>query len=362
MLRLELSKYDEDELRRLAEQKQRDLDSVAARLIQNELYRSKNRNIVSILKYLSICFVTSIFVLIGMKISSQSVTWLETPFEAHWRAALHWAKEFVFLFAPWPITILIAFWILSRSESAFWLILGVFGHLRKIKLFGTEIEISEQTRRRIRSASTEIDSAIEEYKKRVDEEVNRAVSRHQIEQCLSKYLDESAVRGLLRKKREGYRCTLFVPDPIRYDRLYQLLNYLPSGDGRGRTFSARYGIIGKVWRTDKAMNAGNLFSLREGEVAPSAHEEKIDKVMSDWGMNRREAEKAIKRLSYFCFPLTMSGTKVGLFYVDSEEADAFDSDFIESVQLGALTNLSPLLLKLQDDLAEISLQINSEKA
>src|SRR5262249_55525434 len=103
-------------------------------------------------------------------------------------------------------------------------------------------------------------------------------------------------------------------------RLYQMLDYYPKGEGSFRHFSNRYGIIGKVWRSGKSQQVGNLL---DGLSADATQDEKIARIMQDWGMNRREAERAVERPSYICFLLEHHGTKVGLVYMDSKEKDAF---------------------------------------
>ncbi|KRR01652.1 hypothetical protein CP49_21815 [Bradyrhizobium valentinum] len=254
---------------------------------------------------------------------------------------------------------MIGLWIVARSESFLWLILGIFGSLRRIKLFGAEIELNEQTKRKIQSAAGEIDAALEEYKGRVDKEVARTVARYQIEQALSNLIDSDEVKSFVAERSKTFRCTIYIPDPIRYGRLYQLVDYCPSGAGRARTFSVRYGVIGRVWRTEVPTQEGDLLPpSAPGEVR--THEQEIDAVMSNWGMNRREAESALKHRSYFCCPLIHENSKVGLLYMDSTERDAFDHEQRVAVIEKATSAMGPLVSKTLDDLSTVALQIEVE--
>lgn len=303
-------------------------------------------------RYLAACVITAAIVLFGIWLLAIS---LPAPSVAP--RVFHWIREFVLLFAPWPFTILIALWILARSNSSMSLLLGLLGALRKVNLFGAEIELNEQTKRRIQSAAGDIESALQEYKERTDREFARIVARYQIEQALSKFIDSPELKAFRNDPDRDFRCTIHVPDPIRYDRLYQLVDYCPDGSGRGRDFSVRYGIIGKVWRMEKMQLANDLFQTKK---AQRTHEEEIDEIMSDWGMNRREAESALKHRSYFCFPLTYEDRKVGLFYIDAKEKNSFNETKEAEVSSRAQKELAPLVAKALADSAALSLQLGPD--
>lgn len=300
-------------------------------------------------RYLAACVITAAAVLFGVWLLAISV-----PAPTVTPGTLRWIREFILLFAPWPLTVLIGLWIVARSDSSMGLLTGLFGTLRKINLFGAEIELNDQTKRRIQSAANDIETALREYKERADKELARVVARYQVEQALSKFTDSQEVRSFRLHQDREFRCTIHIPDPIRYGRLYQLLDYCPSGSGRGRDFSVRYGIIGKVWRMEKMQRANDLFQTAK---PVRAHEEEIDAIMSDWGMNRREAENALKHRSYFCFPLIHEDRKVGLLYIDAKEKDSFDQAKEYDVSARAQNELAPLVAKVLDDSASLFLQL-----
>ena len=299
-------------------------------------------------RYLTACVLTASIVLFGIWLLSIS---LPSPSVAP--RVLHWIRELVFLFTPWPLTILIAVWLVAHSGSL-GLLYGLLGTLRKIKLFGAEIELGEQSKRRIQIAANEIEAALNDYKKPTDKELARFVARYQVEQALSKFTDSAEVKAFLVDREKGFRCTIHIPDPLRYGRLYQLVDYCPTGSGRARDFSVRYGIIGKVWRTEKMRIANDLFQApREKQT----HEAEIDEIMSNWGMDRREAENALKRRSYFCFPLIHEDRKVGLFYIDAKEKESFHETKETAVFERAQKELAPLVAKVLEDSASLFLEL-----
>ena len=267
---------------------------------------------------------------------------------------LHWFRDLVSLFVPWPLTILVALWIVARSESASWLILGIFSSLRRIKLFGAEIELTEQSKRKIQIATSEIDSALRDYKDRVDNELKRIVAKHQIERMLSLFIESETVKSFI-QNRNSFRCTIHIPDPIRYGQLYQLVDYCPQGSGRTRAFSIRYGIIGRVWRTEKIELENDLLPQKTPQ---RTHEEEIEEVMSTWGMNWREAESALTHRSYCCFPLTEGSTKLGLLYMDATDRGAFADERKNEVAAKAESDIAPIVAKVLGDSATIALQLD----
>ena len=173
-------------------------------------------------RYLLACVITAATVLFGVWLLAIS---LPSPTVAP--RILHWFRELVFLFAPWPLTILISLLIIARSESFMSFLVGLSGSFRKIKLFGAEIELNEQTKRRIQSAAGEIEKDLRDYKERADKELARIVARYQVEQQLSKFIDSDEVKSFRVDSKREFRCTIHVPDPIHYGRLYQLLDYTP---------------------------------------------------------------------------------------------------------------------------------------
>jgi hypothetical protein len=121
-----------------------------------------------------------------------------------------------------------------------------------------------------------------------------------------------------------FRSTIFVQDVLFEDVIYQLLDYYPKGRGRGRTFSRRFGILGRTWRTGQHETEGRI---------PA----EVDDLVRYWGMTSDEAARAGQgRHSFSCVVLKETqDSPVGVLYLDAREPDAFGSSPAEHEQLYA---------------------------
>ncbi len=291
--------------------------------------------------------------------------------------ALHWVRIFIQLMLPWPFTIILLAWIFFSSPSAFRNLLDLFGLFRRFKFLGAEVELNEQTRQKIQMAASDISAAIETYRKRINDEVSRLSSWQQLDRTLANFVNDEIFKRFGRDKTApNYRCTLYIADPVHEHQLYQVVDYYPKGGGAFRSFSQRYGIIGKVWRSEDGQIVGTLLK----DVASGARqEEKISQIMQDWGMNAQEAERALEHPSYICFLLIHEKSKVGLIYMDSTEENAFQTEdesyvtargnageknttktgkeIMEELAETAGGSVAPRIAKILDSLASISLRI-----
>lgn len=154
--------------------------------------------------------------------------------------------------------------------------------------------------------------------------------------------------------RPNFRSTIYVKDLLFSGALVQLLDYYPASPGnRGRTFSVRFGIIGRAWRLQESLIASSV-PTTPGEL------------ISEWGMTHDQAfVQGLGRKSFACILLKDDGGEnVGLVYFDaSEEAvfgesnaerDNFTNTVIEAAQTSKLTSS---LISLVTDLHAISPQI-----
>jgi hypothetical protein len=225
---------------------------------------------------------------------------------------------------PWPFVILVGLYLLFRSPSAFVLIVGIMRLLRKIKLLGAEVELTEQTRRQIRGAARDLETALAEYREEINIEIERYVSRQQFDSVL-KTLAEDIIKNTLPGEQlpAQFRCTIHIADLVIRGHLYQMLNYYPDGTGRGRSFSERYGIIGKVWRSQKSIVVNTLLA---NIPANASNAEKTSKITEDWGMTQDEAGKALKRPSYASCVILHENRRLGVFYMDSTKENAFPDE------------------------------------
>jgi hypothetical protein len=153
----------------------------------------------------------------------------------------------------------------------------------------------------------------EETKKQFDLWAQRLTIRDTVNRIL-----EAEVEPLFRRtlnRIPDYRCTIHVPDLLFADSLYQLIDYVPKGEGpRGRLWSVRYGMMGKQWRLGTGASSGDV-------------SENPDDLIRDWGMTRAEAQGAGRRKSLVCAILKHATRgSVGILYLDAGEANAFGSN------------------------------------
>lgn len=109
------------------------------------------------------------------------------------------------------------------------------------------------------------------------------------------------------------RATFHVP--TRFGKLRQVVDYLPSGGGAGRSFPRDKGIIGKAFR--------------EKRLCVESFEDDKDyrtQMVLKYRYSETElAQRSADRRSYFCFPLVDESHKVlALVYLDSDERRLFD--------------------------------------
>jgi hypothetical protein len=189
MLKIFLNDVTKQQLDRLAERLRMDADTLATSYVLQGIRNAR----FQIVFYVGACLLTAFLSSLGIWLLSVSM-----PLTTVAPNYLHWTRVAFLLFVPWPITILLGLWIVARSEATVTLLLGLSGFIRKVKLFGTEIELNEQTKQKIQSAASEIDAALCEYKERVDKELSRIIARYQVEQKLSKFVDSAEMKASLR--------------------------------------------------------------------------------------------------------------------------------------------------------------------
>ena len=90
------------------------------------------------------------------------------------------------------------------------------------------------------------------------------------------------------------------------DRLYQLSEYYDKhgrripGERSGRTYSIRYGIIGRVWRSGVAEVEGELISAEDRhQIGDNPDVRELEKFIARrWGLTLEEAVKVRPYQSY----------------------------------------------------------------
>lgn len=213
----------------------------------------------------------------------------------------------------WPVVVLIIVLFLMFSRNGSRRISEIFRGFKSVKMFGAEFVLTEEGRQQVTQSARE---AFHTYRSQAKAEYDRLVGvnniRGKLEQVISSVEVKSNGELIKIKEIEDIRFTIHVPDAIFAETMYQLLDYYPRGGGRGRTWSIRYGILGKAWRS------GESFTV---ETVPTTEEELI----RDWGMTKEEATAAGQgRKSFSCVILyNEENTAVGAFYMDVLKEKAF---------------------------------------
>lgn len=162
-----------------------------------------------------------------------------------------------------------------------------------------------------------------------------------------------------------FRVTIYIPDLVFSDRLYQFTQYYdregkPISNGVvGRTFSIRYGIIGRVWRSGVAEIEGQLISQSELVQLPQPHTDADMErfIARRWGLTLSEAIHVKNYNSYGAIRLERADKQIGILYFDSKSKNAFCEPGrwkeLEQTLSKALNEL-PLLTKLVEMTNELA--------
>lgn len=226
--------------------------------------------------------------------------------------------------------------------------------IRRIKLYNVEIELAREN---LDQLKYETDRSFDELIKKTDVEIKRfarTLNTHGYAANFSRAL----FRELPSSSKSGAhdpRLTVYISDPIFEDQLYQVSPYchpntgrfyLINGKGPGRRFSIRYGLIGKVARTELSEVIGDAF---QSEAEPR------DKLISHWSMLPEQAEAAAERPS--CLALAIkdagSGSLLGVVYADATSPHYFCEDCDRTSLIERLENSNEFLL-LRDNLADLA--------
>ena len=222
----------------------------------------------------------------------------------------------ILLAVIWPLLFVVILFYLMKSRSAPEALRRLLRPFKSVKLFEAELVLSDE-------AKTMAESTFENYRKQAVENYDLFVQRKMLAGKFENVVSDiiGVIDNKTGKALEQYRCTLYVPDLVFADTLCQLLDYVPSGAGRGRIFSIRYGLVGRVWRS--RTSAIQKFNIpEEGKQVVDQNE-----LVRAWGMSRREAQTAAQgRPSFLCVMLANTeGDPVGLFYMDSKDPTAFQT-------------------------------------
>jgi|SRR5271157_3735891 len=235
---------------------------------------------------------------------------LETPGVARhigWDRAL----SVLSVLFSWPSIVFVILFVILFTPSGGRRFSELFSQFQSVKLFGAEFAPLPDVK-----ASTE--EGILEYRKKVQQQYDAQVREQALRQILNRVVEE--VQKEVQSEPRGFRFpadtryTVHVPDILFAETLYQLLDYFPSGGGRGRAWSVRFGLIGRSWRLNE--------SITQGEVPTQDRA-----LIADWGMTKEEARRAGQGRQSFSSTVlqTANGIYVGIFYMDSKQPHAFET-------------------------------------
>ena len=264
--------------------------------------------------------------------------------------------KFVVLLA-WPAVALAMFIYLLRSPAAPERVAALFRNFKSVELFSAKFEIGDKIKF---SAEETFDSFRKQAKNNFDHWVQKKALEDKVRALLT-----NPDTGIIRKINDvrttlnpakgalgDYRCTIHVPDLLFAETFYQLLDYIPRQPGaetRGRTWSYRFGFIGKLWRSEKQSDIWG--------TVPTNPEDLIN----NWGMTREEAENAGKgRKSFLGVLLTRHSVPVGLFYMDAKGENEFGPDVDEALRKFITAECDRL--EITKDLADIAEELRGQAA
>lgn len=236
-------------------------------------------------------------------------------------SAVSWLAGVAHSFFPWPFLLVSAAIVLfcsSRARDRLYSFIESVG--LKIGLGDASLELSARSAQSAELRVTHTFETLARYRDKLRNELQTDGAYKELDAQFQALVGKHPFSSVV---QSDFRCTIHIPDFLFKDRLYQLLNYIPSNTGAHRNFSQRRGIMGRVWRSKLPEYVGNLLpkgvSIQPGN---KALEERY--VAQHWGFTQEEARHSLRHRSYCCFILAdAAGDDVGLVYMDHTNVDAF---------------------------------------
>jgi hypothetical protein len=208
-----------------------------------------------------------------------------------------------------PLVIILTLLYLLGSKRAPERLAHLMQPFSSFKFLGTEFVVSDAVK-----VSASAETTLRGYRADTKAKYEALVERNKIVELHKKLINDvlgPAIGGL--DKAEGFRSTIHVRDILFAESYYQLIPYFPAGGGGdGRSFSIRYGIVGKTFRQGASNWMGDL---------KMSHANLIDL----WGMTAEEATLAKSTRPALVAIVLRDATKevVGILYADSNTVNAF---------------------------------------
>jgi hypothetical protein len=221
----------------------------------------------------------------------------------------------------WPVAI-VGIVVALTSRGGRLLLEPILGRIRRVQALGFGIELDAESARELKVT---LEETLEGYRERARREFDRVNRVNEVPQLLADVantviapaIEQTAAEverevsaGSPRPSRE-YHCAVYVPDILLGDALYRLTDYYPRGGGRGKTYSVRFGIIGRAWRLEASQEDGDV---------PHDPPQLIEK----WGMTDAEARVVgHDDRAFIASILRHDDRPVGLVYAEAGRPDAF---------------------------------------
>ena len=318
----------------------------------------------------TILFLTILFSALSIPIGIQPISLGQSVafiFEKGAVPVLATLGEMLKSLSPWGVIILAIIavmlwgpsWIRDTLSSSKWELPG------GIKFDGTAIPAS--FRKELSEAARIVDRANRELGEAYSSAnafASQLRDHHNISSIVSSLTSE-IVQLIGNRCPADFRLTLYVPDFIFSDRLYQFSDYYDRSGQRlsdsrvGRTFSIRYGIIGRVWRSGVSEIEGELISQSDKEQLGSNYSEAdLERFIARrWGLSLDETIHVKKYNSYGALKLRRADKSIGVLYFDSKTTNAFceppDRRELET-KLSKILEDSTLVLKLLEISNEVA--------
>jgi hypothetical protein len=173
----------------------------------------------------------------------------------------------------WPLLILVILGLLLLTPSGAALMRTVFARIRGVEALGVKLDFTEASATKVRES---LEETFHRYRQDSQHEFDRLERMYDINFYRTEVLSKCVLPHIAEEVKNDFRCTIHVQDLLFEESLYQLLDYIPSGGGRGRAFPVRFGILGKTWRSQKSQGQGTVPTDAE-------------RLIVDWGMTPDEA-------------------------------------------------------------------------
>ncbi len=204
----------------------------------------------------------------------------------------------------WPVVVILIFLLTPLGRR---LIDTVSRRVTRVKGYGIEVELSPEKAAELRD---NLQDVFTEYRTKMKAKFDQLVLAYNIRE----HIKTITMQCLTEDQKKDYRCTVHVPDVLFEDGMYQLIDYYPKGMGAGRSFSIRFGMVGKAWRLGKSQIQGNIDPMPAN-------------LIESWGMKREEAEAAKgDRRSIACIILHFNNVDVGVLYLDAAGERVFGAN------------------------------------